>query len=57
MKQAGGAVAAQEARPTDSAHRQSVDEVVAALATDLRRGLTDDDARSRFETHGPNELA
>ncbi len=57
MKQAGGAVAAQEARPTDSAHRQSVDEVVAALATDLRRGLTDDDARSRFEKHGPNELA
>ncbi len=38
-------------------YRQSVDDVVAALRTDARRGLTEDDARRRLEQYGRNELA
>ena len=38
------------------AHRQHADDVVAALHTDLRRGLTDAEVRSRLERYGPNEL-
>ena len=39
------------------AYRQSVDELVAALQTDTRHGLTDADAHSRLERDGRNELA
>ncbi|HEY9504795.1 MAG TPA: cation-transporting P-type ATPase, partial [Gemmatimonadales bacterium] len=39
------------------AYRRSVGEVVAALHTDPRRGLSEDEARSRLEQVGPNELA
>jgi Ca2+-transporting ATPase len=35
----------------------SIDEVVARLATDERRGLSDAEARSRLAQNGPNELA
>jgi Ca2+-transporting ATPase len=39
------------------AYRQPVDDLIAALETDERRGLSDDEARSRRERYGPNELA
>jgi Ca2+-transporting ATPase len=39
------------------AYRLRVDDVIAALATDERRGLTDDEARARLQRVGPNELA
>jgi Ca2+-transporting ATPase len=39
------------------AYRQPTDKVVAALATDALRGLTDEEARARLERHGRNELA
>jgi P-type Ca2+ transporter type 2C len=39
------------------AYRQRVDELIAQLRTDDRRGLTDEDARSRLERYGRNELA
>ena len=42
---------------TSPAYRQTVDEVVAALGTDLPRGLTAGEARERLARHGPNELA
>ena len=38
------------------AYRASADDVAAALGTDVRRGLTDDDARARLERYGRNEL-
>jgi P-type Ca2+ transporter type 2C len=38
-------------------HRRHADDVVAALRTDRRRGLTAGEVRSRLEQHGPNELA
>ena len=34
-----------------------MDEVFAAFATDARRGLSEDDARSRLQRYGRNELA
>ncbi|MEO8563866.1 MAG: cation-translocating P-type ATPase [bacterium] len=37
-------------------HAQSVDAVIAALDTDMRRGLSDSEARSRLERDGRNEL-
>ncbi|HEX7086361.1 MAG TPA: cation-translocating P-type ATPase, partial [Vicinamibacterales bacterium] len=37
-------------------HHQSVDAVIAALATDARRGLSAAEARARLERYGPNEL-
>jgi Ca2+-transporting ATPase len=40
-----------------SAHRSRVDEVIAALESDARQGLTDEDARRRLERVGRNELA
>src|SRR5262245_21228779 len=40
-----------------SPHRRHADEVVAGLRTDLRRGLTDAEVRSRLEQYGRNELA
>ncbi len=39
------------------AYRQAVAEVVAALVTDARRGLCAEEARSRLEKFGSNELA
>jgi len=39
------------------AYRLSSEEVVAALGTDVHRGLSDDEARDRLETIGRNELA
>ena len=39
------------------AYRLRVDEVVAALASDERQGLSDDEARVRLERIGRNELA
>ena len=38
-------------------HRRHADDVVAELRTDLRRGLTDAEVRSRLERYGRNELA
>jgi len=37
-------------------YRQPIDEVVTALGTNLKRGLTDSDAQSRLAQHGRNEL-
>ena len=38
-------------------HQRHAEEVVAVLRTDLRRGLTDAEVRSRLERYGRNELA
>ena len=38
-------------------HRRHADDVVAALHTDVRRGLTDAEVGSRLERYGRNELA
>jgi magnesium-transporting ATPase (P-type) len=38
------------------AYQQSVDEVLLALGTDGRRGLSDGEARARLESFGKNEL-
>jgi hypothetical protein len=38
-------------------HRRYPDDVVAALRTDVRRGLTDAEVGSRLERSGRNELA
>ncbi|MHB1223325.1 MAG: cation-translocating P-type ATPase [Gemmatimonadaceae bacterium] len=40
-----------------NAYSHDVDEVAAALATDIERGLGDADARARLERYGRNELA
>jgi Ca2+-transporting ATPase len=50
-------VAAAPRNDRTDAYRQAVDDVVAALGTDARRGLSTDEARSRLEKFGPNELA
>ena len=42
---------------SQDAHRRAVPDVVAALRTDVARGLTEAEARARLERHGPNELA
>src|ERR687895_744592 len=39
------------------AYRQAVGEVLAALDTDARLGLSEDEARARLAEFGPNELA
>ncbi|HUF94322.1 MAG TPA: HAD-IC family P-type ATPase, partial [Candidatus Limnocylindria bacterium] len=39
-----------------TAYRHPVDDVVAALATDARRGLSGEEARARLQRHGRNEL-
>jgi Ca2+-transporting ATPase len=45
-------------RPPDApAYRQPVPELLASLATDALRGLSEEEARSRLSRHGPNELA
>ena len=38
------------------AYQQPFEEVVAALGTDARHGLTEDEARARLERYGRNEL-
>jgi P-type Ca2+ transporter type 2C len=40
----------------DSAYRQKAEEVLAALATDAKAGLSDGEARTRLERYGKNEL-
>ena len=37
-------------------YQQSVEEVVTAVGTDVRRGLTEVEARVRLRRHGRNEL-
>src|ERR687889_898447 len=37
-------------------YRQAVEEVVAELGCDPRRGLSSEEARARLERYGPNEL-
>ena len=37
-------------------YQQTIDEVVAALSTDLRLGLSEAEAHARLEKHGRNEL-
>jgi Ca2+-transporting ATPase len=39
------------------AYRQRVDDLTATLATDVRKGLSDDEARARLDRYGRNELA
>ncbi len=39
-----------------SPYRLTVDEVAAALGTDARNGLSEQDAQSRLEQYGRNEL-
>src|SRR5690348_11954520 len=39
------------------AYRSAIESVATELATDVRRGLTDDEARARLARYGPNELA
>ena len=46
-------VATQAADPS----RQHINDVVAALETDVRRGLSEREAQSRLQRHGRNELA
>jgi Ca2+-transporting ATPase len=41
----------------DPAYRQSIDNVIAALGTDARRGLSAHDAHARLAQYGRNELA
>ncbi|MGH7230117.1 MAG: cation-transporting P-type ATPase, partial [Nitrospiraceae bacterium] len=49
--------AAQVQRERTEAYHQSVDEVLAALGADARRGLSETEARGRLERYGKNELA
>jgi Ca2+-transporting ATPase len=48
--------AAQDPRGLTAPYRQSVDEVVAALGTDARRGLSEAEAQARLAQYGGNEL-
>ena len=47
---------ASETPDVSAAYRQPANEVVAALGTDDRRGLSEDEARSRLDRYGRNEL-
>jgi Ca2+-transporting ATPase len=49
--------ASSETPDASIAYRQTVDDVIAALKSDKRRGLSDHEAVSRFGRDGPNELA
>ena len=51
------ATVAPETLDPGAAYRRTVAEVLAALGTDERRGLTDAEARSRLGRYGPNQLA
>jgi len=46
-----------EAPDANIAYRQGVDDLLAALSSDARQGLTSDEARARLERFGRNELA
>jgi Ca2+-transporting ATPase len=48
---------ATRAQPEGAPYRQSVGNVLAALGTDAERGLSGQEARSRLERHGRNELS
>ena len=48
--------AAQVPHEHKEAYQHSVDEVLAALGTDARRGLSEAEARARLERYGTNEL-
>src|SRR5215471_3993607 len=48
--------AAQAQRERTEAYQQSVDEVLAALGADARRGLSEGEARARLQRYGKNEL-
>ena len=48
-------VASETADPSPP-YRQPIDEVVAALGTDVQRGLSGSEAQSRLRQHGRNEL-
>ena len=37
-------------------YQKTVEEVVAGLGSDARRGLSTEEARARLERYGPNEL-
>jgi Ca2+-transporting ATPase len=50
------ATAASKTPDLSTAYRRPIGDVIAALATDAQRGLTEDQARSRLERHGRNEL-
>jgi Ca2+-transporting ATPase len=50
------ATATNETPDPSTAYRRPIDDVIAALATDAQLGLTEDQARSRLERHGLNEL-
>ncbi|MGA7901550.1 MAG: cation-transporting P-type ATPase, partial [Terrimicrobiaceae bacterium] len=39
-----------------TAYQQAIDEVLAALGTDARRGLSEEEAQARLERYGRNEL-
>ncbi len=41
---------------SDKWHTQSIEETAEALGTDLKRGLTAQEAQTRLEQYGPNEL-
>jgi Ca2+-transporting ATPase len=43
-------------QPETDPYRQPVDEVLAALGTAARLGLSEEEARARLESHGRNEL-
>jgi Ca2+-transporting ATPase len=45
-----------ESKQTPSWHALDVDQVVAAITSDLERGLTADEATRRLREHGPNRL-
>jgi P-type Ca2+ transporter type 2C len=49
--------AASETPDSSSAYRQPLDDLIAALGSDERRGLSDEEAVSRLERYGHNELA
>ena len=43
--------------PEAPPYQQTIEQVLAALGSDASGGLTEDDARSRLDKHGRNELA
>ena len=44
-------------RDLASAYRETAEAVARAIGSDVRRGLSDDDAGARLARYGPNELA
>ena len=56
MPAAAGAQTADDTVAPDPAYRASVAEIVAALGTDERRGLSQQEAATRLQRYGANEL-